>query len=282
MIALLDVINDWGWNWVAGVLDAAVGMQQTESIEDLLLLSGELFTSSSDKTAFFWGTVNEIMGYVRPLGMALIVTFFIIHMLDLATKDQMTLDGIVKTLIQLIVVVAIMGNLDTIINSMLSIGDSLIYKVNGVQWDTTPMEYDKTGDAIMDGLREEMGDSGWFAGLLEAIALWMIHQISIIAITFAALSRAIEIGWRSAFAPLGCANSFEGGMNSNGIKYLKALFAAILSGAAIYTVAVIGFSLVSQIMVSSDINARLWTGMAALLATAGATIGIGNKVKEWQ
>ena len=94
----------------------------------------------------------------------------------------------------------------------------------------------------------------------------------------------IELAWRIIFAPIGIANNFEGGANSAGIRYLKSIAGLALAGAAVFVVCAAGFA-ISATMLSSENaangdNTTLLGAMAALLATAGAAIGISGKIKD--
>lgn len=141
------------------------------------------------------------------------------------------------------------------------------------------MKANSTGATIRDEWRENAGDSAGFGALIESAIAWIFHQIAIIGIDFAAFSRGIELGWRIAFAPVFASNTFEGGLNSPGIRYLKTLLGVAISGAAIWAVAKIGFSLAGDI-IASNASANMWASIACMLATAGAAIGIGNKVSS--
>ena len=89
--------------------------------------------------------------------------------------------------------------------------------------DSDPLDH-STGKEIVDGWLEN--DSG-ASILIQSVLIWLIHQIAIIAIDFAAISRLLELGWRIALAPIGVANCFEGGASSPAIKYLKGILAGI-------------------------------------------------------
>lgn len=134
------------------------------------------------------------------------------------------------------------------------------------------------GETLAKEWRED-SSTIYIQALIESAIIWLLHQVAIIGIDFAAFTRGIELGWRIAFAPIFAANTFEGGMNSPGIRYLKTLLGVIISGAAIWAVAKIGFSMSADIL-KADTSANMWASVGCLLATAGAAIGVGNKVSS--
>ena len=261
-------------------IEVSIGDDNLSSILDICFLgskSGNIYTD-------YWSAINTALEAVKPLGYAIITTFFLLYMFDLASKDQITFDGIVKLSIQLIAVVAIAGNLNTILNALLSISDSLLSSISGLQGfgkggKLTSSSSTDYAQHVIDQWKET-GDnaiSAWF----KAIMLWLVHQIAVIGCYFAVFSRALDVGWRIVFAPIGIANSFEGGANSAGVRYLKGLFTSILSGVIIYVVVALGFKVTGGMLVAGqDYAANTFAAQACLLATAGAAIGVSIKSKE--
>ncbi len=273
-------LKDWLSMWFLGIaadmLDEAIGMDSLNDVLDALSLTGGPFTYDA-----FWGIVNKCLTVVEPFGYALITTYFLMYIFDAAAKDQVTVDSIIKVLIQLVLVVALISNLDTIVNAFLSIGESILQQAK-IGIDASYNEGTaQTGEDIIND---------WFASgedtvgtiFFQCFFLWLLHKIANIAICFAVFTRLIEVGWRTAFAPVGVANCFEGGANSKGIQYLKTLFVVCLSGAVIFVVAALGFALVKSYVSSHTGTAygNFWMAAGAMLATAGAAIGVSNKIRD--
>lgn len=277
-----DSFQEWLWDFIGidKIIDNSIGGEALESINKILFMG----SNSDGIYSYYWSAINLILDVVEPIGFALITTFFIVYIFDLASKDQMTFDMLVKMAIQLIVVVAVAGNLNTIINSFLSISDSMlngiIGQVGGLTLSTP------TGSNGMTFGEEVVSDwvnnsyENLVSALFKATLLWLVHQISVIATYFAAFSRAFDIGWRISFAPIGIANSFEGGSNSAGIKYLKALLGSILSGVLVYVVILLSFKVSAGLLVADGFKANTFASAACLLAGAGAAVGMSAKSKE--
>lgn len=275
-----------------GMLDDIYGAQTQMAVTDLLSLKNNGFDMST-----YWDIINKTVSVAgKPFGIALLTTFFLMYVFDAAAKDQITVDTVIKMMIQLIVAIAILSNFDAVINSILSIGESifgLLRKnivlspqgrvVLGVSSSiaATVSSSEKinasTGEEIMTALENNGNTTGSL--YFQILFCWFIYHIGKIAMFFAAVARLIELGWRIAFAPIGLANCFEGGTNSPAIRYLKSLFGVAISGAVLFLIFQIG-TMVSQILFVQIDGAGMWAGVAALLATAGAAIGASNKVKE--
>lgn len=300
---------------LSAIISFSYGTNHIEKVQRLLFLGTNNFTGSftgfSNDSIFigtYWDVVNILLDVTKSFGIPLIAAFFIIHILDISAKEQLSVDTLIKELIQLVLVIAVAGNIDVIVNTLLSFGDSLLYLVQskirgtiGSLYGSSPLQVDAImGNLFADWADEEMnsftdrflGVSQLHAKLMRVCGvffstglLWISAQIMVIAADIAALSRAIDVAWRIVFAPIAISNSFEGGVNSSGIRYLKGLAGAILSGVLIYVIVAIGFGLSISIL-SSQTGAELSTTLniiiviAANLATAGAVIGVPQKIKE--
>ena len=87
--------------------------------------------------------------------------------------------------------------------------------------------------------------------VLTLIFPFIVSFLIKIAIYFICYGRTIEMGVRSAFAPIGCADLTTGGANSNGIRYLKSLFAVALQGAVM-----VGIIFISSNVISSELSSN--------------------------
>ena len=270
------------------MLEPVFGESQLESIVKFLKLAGGK-QSGDFQTEQFFKMINTVFDLLKPIGFALITTFFIIHMIDVISKDALTLDAFIKSLIALIIVISLAANSGEIMSAIFNIGEVSITTIfdgitsgkqggNGV-----------TSENISDAAEMLTANYG-LGALVMAILLWLFHQIVVIGIDVAAFSRIIDIGWRAACMPIGIANSFEGGTNSSGMRYMKSFFAAVFSGALMLIICAVGFSLATSLLSTqlsffdNITNKGFWTLLveviAVQLATMGAAISAPAKAKE--
>ncbi len=270
--AISSGIDNFFLSGAAAMLDKAFGMQAMDSVK-----TWTSFSEGSSVYSIYWDVVNKALDTVKPFGYALITTFFLMYLIDAAAKEQVTVDSLIKVLIQLVIIVAVLSKLNTIINTFLSLSDTLINSFN-------ISDSYADSNVTIDGT-EIVAD--WYAGnedtamtiLIQSFGIWIIAKLALIAVSFAAISRAIEIGWRCVFAPIGIANCFEGGVNSKGMQYLKTLGVTVLSGAAIYLVTGLGFAITAGFLTDVS-NGDFLGALASLLGTAGAAIGVSNKIRD--
>ena len=258
-------------NGAAGLIEKSVGTEVIDTVKSVVAFSS---TNGGREFSKFWDVMSSGVRAVKPFGFALVVTYFLIFLFDAAAKEQITVDSLIKVMIQLVLVITLINNLGTIIMAFFSIEESLLNNMT-LSVDDGPSV---TGSDVVDEMLNN-GD-GHLSVFTQALALYLVHFIAVIACEFAAITRTLEIGWKVILAPIGVANCFEGGASSPGIRYLKGLFATILSGVALYAVLSIGFALVSDFVMDHTGFDDFLLGAVAMLSTAGAAIGVSGKVKE--
>lgn len=257
----------------AGLIEDSISTDVLDLVKSIVAFSE---TNGGRDLGEFWTAMNNGMTAVKPFGFALVVTYFLIFLFDAAAKEQITVDSLIKVMIQLVLVITLINNLGTIIMAFFSITESLLTKIT---ISPTGKNISVTGSEVVDSMLN--GGDRHLMVFTQALGLWVVHWIAVAACEFAAITRAIEIGWKVVLAPIGVANCFEGGASSPGIRYLKGLFATILSGVALYVVLAIGFSLVTGFISGGDKDYNSFVlGAVAMLSTAGAAIGVSGKVKE--
>ena len=275
---MLEKVNNFFGHMGNHFIDKIYESIQNDALKQMLILrsGGDQYGISAE----VWKAVNAILGTTKTIGIALVTTFFLMYMFDLASKEQITIESLIKALIQLIISVTLISNLEMIINTILSIGDYLLSSFVSNLNDPN-MESHKSGAELIDSWLADGKDTGvtiW----IQCILIWLISKIAMVACYFAIISRTFELGWRVAFAPIAVSNCFEGGMNSPAIKYLKSIAGVAISGVAMLLIMTIGFNVALKLLIANESEGPggLLLGAAAMLATAGATIGIGAKVKE--
>ena len=266
-------------------LDAAF----IEQISKYLYLDGSEYDQ-------FWIAMTTAYNFIKIVGFALLVTFFLKALLQEATKDNLTIEQLVKLMIGLILSVTIINNIPTITNAFLKISETGAAYVldnasfrqdanNGYggiddntvgifNWFGTPNGTGVIDDAV-NAWKANTPNPGAF---LQACIFWLVHQICVIAFDFAIISRALDIGWRVVIAPISCANMFEGA-NSPGVKHLKSIFGSALVALLLAIIARAGTYLMVGFLVSTE-DGSTFMALATQVAMAGLAVGATNKAKE--
>lgn len=272
---------------IAPILQGAFGSDGV--VDDLATL---LSASNSVYDRGFGYAERMITNVIQPIGIALIITFFLINIMTTISRDSLTLDSLIKQLIMLVVIFTFATQATAIGKSVLNVGDVFLKQTaDQVGLEANGEKYEMTEDASQkakaeqnvleaaDGLVEDYKGIG---ALCIACILWIVAKISQVGMYAAVISRGIELIWRTMFMPIGLANSFEGA-NSPGVRYLKTYIGVALSGGMMIVIITVGYDLVLGILGNGQsINGlmRLLMAGAGLSATAGAAMGASSKIKE--
>ncbi len=272
---------------VETMLKNAIGQEQLDSIIKFLHLASTSAAGEPDYASFY-SIINGIFDIMKPLGFALIATYFVVHMIDSLSKDAVTLEGFIKSLISLVLIISVAANSAEIMNAVFTLGETMLDMAKAAG--NVGVKNPSINDIIKQTANSLVQTYG-VGSLLIAGAIYLVHQFVVIGIDVAAFSRLIDIGWRAACMPVGLANSFEGGVNSSGVRYFKAFVSAIVAGAVMYIVCLIGFTLCASILQTSQ-NALVGNytmkgsmtliceSIAIEFATMGAAMSAPQKTKE--
>lgn len=215
---------------------------------------------------------------IMPIGVALVTTYFIMTLIDMASKDNTTLEHYIKEFIKLIVAVTVVTNSWPIILYLLKIGESILKEIEASK---ITFGLEATANEVLDDNSSFGGYVAlWFTSLLP----WLVKKISVLALYVCVFMRALDVAWRAILFPIGAANLFEGGISSPGVKYIKAFFGALLAGALIMLILAISPTLLDSAYKMAGGKENVGAGMLAIagaeLALVGAVFGASSKVKE--
>ncbi len=207
----------------------------------------------------YYGTafslVDDFYQVIEPVGLALVITFFFLELLDSATKDNFTVEHFARSLIKLVITTIVIENSVSIFNTMMYIGYALANSIKLVD------DYNITPDNIVNSL----GGGTLFADIILILQLfipWFISLIIRVGIIFACVGRALDMLIKCAFAPIGLSDMFTEGLRSSGVRYLKNFLASCLSAVIMVAALRLGGS-IQQAVLSS--NSGFFNSISSIL-----------------
>jgi len=274
-------------SWLDGMFEdiAKSNLNAIFDTNDYAAPAKGLFLAIGDKNVYaetpLWTEVSRLVNTtINPIGVALVTTYFIMSLIDMASKDNTTLEHYIREFIKLIVAVTVVSQSWVIILYLMQISESLLSQIKAIT-PPNPLPY-------VDQILEDHENGGyigiWFTSLLP----WLIKKLSVVALYVCVFMRALDCAWRAALMPIGAANLFEGGISSPGVKYIKSFFGSLLAGAMIMLILTISPPLLSAAydLATGESNAvgNYGFGMlgmtGAQLAIVGAAFGASSKVRE--
>lgn len=188
---------------------------------------------------------DKTKGVMIPIASVFVCIYFMIEVIDKLTSERFNAEVFIKMLMKLVFSVIIISNASAWAIKIMNFGTDFALAVVGEFKAETVV---KLKDTFYDSLNifNILNQLGMIITLLlPFIAAFIIK----IAVYFICYGRTIEMGVRSAFAPIGCADLMTGGANSNGVRYLKSLFAVALQGAVM-----IGVVFISSNVIASELS----------------------------
>lgn len=249
-------------------------------------------SNKSYDTAF--GKAQLVFNVTKPIGFAFIMTFFMIYLMGIVSRDALTLETFVKSLIALVIVFALANASDKIIKTTLTVADVAVNKTTstlGIGAENGDLKgkvltgndkQKKKQKAALKTAGANLVRQHHSGAIVIALVVWVIAKISQVGMYISVISRAIELLWRTILMPIGIANSFGDVSSSPGVRFIKQYLAVALSGVLIIFIVYIGQQLAIGILEASK-SPGIGTCLlacAALMSSAGAAMTSTAKIKE--
>lgn len=238
-----------------------------------------------------WTIVEAVFNDILlPIGITLMVIYFIAALIDKSSTGQFNFEVFFKCFIQLIVATVLISNLMAIVNIILSVGYSLIFKlqsVAGANWSTdfyaevfesvykelgTVFGFDFSDVPVLGAAIKAFNVNNPIKMIPLIISLLIPYIMSLIirlGVMLLSYTRVIELMISVMFMPLCMGDIFTDGIHGAAMRNIKRLFAVSLQGFAIYAVAILYSFIASGILTSASgamqsIFANVVLGAAAL------------------
>lgn len=193
-----------------------------------------LFDWNVSVTAQGW--ISAIQTTTAAIGKILCFIFFLLDLLDHATRENFTIEILVKQFAKLIVMCILFEpeNLRLISNFGGALGDKIFSAVQ------RSLENDSMMTAL-DTLIEELRSESWIKSIVRLFSVHhgiagLVQLLVIIASLFVGIGRLIELVIYRAMLPLGMASIYNGGVHSSGFRYIKKCIALEIQGAIMFAV----------------------------------------------
>lgn len=219
---------------------------------------------AGDTTQQVMSTMQGVYDQLMPVGLALIVLYFLLELIDKTTRDNFSLEHFFRLMLKLLVAKFLMENGWTILNSFIRIGNSIfgLMSVESVGITATLKEY-----------VEEIQDASNLTNLamiFQWAIPWVFAFVSRLISKVICWGRTIEIGVRSVCAPIAMADIFQDGFHGGGFRYLRKFFAVCLQ--AFVIMLVIQISGVIQGIVIGDGGVTMINSLVVGLTTCALVI----------
>lgn len=197
--------------------------------------------------------ISTILSIFTGIAGSLMTIYLFVDLLDKASKDMITLERLVTTLIKWFIAMVILIYLQDIIVLLFKLAMGLYQMLDKSSLNTKQAKSikffpndgnpDPSKWPSYDDVSEAFKKAGYknsasavakkISMFLKSLLPMAIMYIARMAAFFMAASNAVVVVVRTIFAPLGVVQMFDEGQRSSGVRYLKKYFADVLTLAVI-------------------------------------------------
>lgn len=182
--------------------------------------------------------VNVANNVIEPIAAIMVLTFFILAMMDKVTTENFTLEHVLKEFMKLGIGLYLVTNAIELVTMFIELGNGIITSIrfdgvnSAIAWTDVMPENIISGNWLTDGV---------FAILILAVLLLVVGLVQLIAFLLmkvVVLARILDIAVRTAMSPIALADAFSGNfLNSNAMNFIRSFLAVCLQGAFIFIIA---------------------------------------------
>lgn len=256
-----------GWRldrWVAFQMSNwrnDIGIHNADALFDFSISSEDGKVSLS---ASIWNVGKAIYNTVLPIGSILVILYCILNIIEGTTHDNLNPEQLIKIFIKLFLGIFLLSRGFDLLEGGINFSNSLLNLINGDKG------FAGADNRAVYEMCKKAGTLNVLGLLLNSLMPYIISLGCSVVIYFMIYSRFIDITIRAAFAPIGMADIFQNGLNSNGIKYFKKFLAALLQGAVMAAI-LIGGNILSSALVISESEPESF--LAGITNAAGVNDG---------
>lgn len=208
------------WEWAKNIY----GKTSFNSMTDALL-----FQSSDSVHSAIFSRIELLHKIAIPIAYALIILYFAMKVLEMATEDRLSLTLFLRTTIWLILSLMLVNNSLSLANKLIEFSNALFSAlqdgfVNGTGANVRMLQ------EWLDKLCEKRQLATLVGYTIELGTMQLAKAAGDLVMWFFVWHRVIEMGIRGAFLPIGIANMFDDFRRSLGFLYMKKFVAACLQG----------------------------------------------------
>lgn len=247
----------------AGILKGAVD-SELSMIFDPDFAKSAVTAISSTSTSPDSGVMNLITKVsstaAMPIGTTLLAIYFVMNIMEMMTAGNFTSDHFIRALIKLAFGEFVISNATYFVILFCSVGADFMASI---------MDASKLAGVVYSAtLNRTTGLGAELTYLIALLVPMGLMQIIKILVQVVGAARTLEIIVRAMAAPIGTSDIMNG-MNSNGVKYLKACLGLCIQGGLMIAVIMAAQALLGS-MITATLSGGTFSVIAAICGVYGA------------
>lgn len=175
---------------------------------------------------------NAANNVIEPIAAIIVLTFFILSMMDKVTSENFTLEHALKEIMKLCIGLYLVTNAIEIVVMLIEMGNGILSSLMAnnnavVQWTQIKGSDLSTGNVF-----------ALLAVVVIMLLVGIVQLIIFLLMKLVVLSRVLDIALRTAMSPLALSDAFNGNfLNSNAMNFIRSFLAVCLQGSLIFILA---------------------------------------------
>lgn len=205
-------------NWIVLVFNA---LYNSQNVYETLAVYDSMV-----KTIMQTDTFEALSSIIMTIGISMMLIYFFMDLSDKVTTKSFGTEQLFRAFMILFVSYVLLLYTDELIYGFLDLGLSLGQSFTGEDPTSSYFTSERI-EMLENGLdKVDLGGSIFhIAGLIFPYLLSLVANLSLF---FIGITRIVELTVRSLFAPMAVTDCIRNGSSSNGIRYLKKIFALAL------------------------------------------------------
>lgn len=245
---------------------------------DTNIIDALAFDISKGSFSDLWNAARGYYDAIKVVGVMLATIYSLIETLAHIKHNETTAEYFMKEIMKWSIAVIVVIEGFNIATALINLSSGIFYAVGNATTGTVANKanciygsFNTDPDNIFDEISGVFLCIGQIAGLLTP---WLMLQACKVIISIVCWARVLEIVVRVIFAPIGIADLFVYGTNSNGVSYLRKIMATAIQGAIILGM-VVAYSI---IIINMKVSTGEWLAPVILAITLLTSLGSAKSI----
>ena len=201
------------------------------------------------QTAMNMGSFTNLVNTIKGLAVGITLILYFIDLSGKVTEKNFSIEQFFKSTLRCVVSYMFIMNSDAIVGYLMSAGSVLANDITNsdIGYDFFSSEHGERKTMLINGI-EKLGIKDRLSYIILALIPWLISMIGEVILQIVLISRILEIGVMTVFAPIAISDVYREGTSSSGVQYMKKMLALGMQVAVILLINIATQAIISQIM----------------------------------
>lgn len=233
-------------SYLVGIMAMTIYNQTygTTSVTTLINRYNEISASAMSIGAF-----SSLVLTMKSLAVGITLLLYFVDLFGKVTEKNFSIEQFFKATLRCVTAYMFIMNSDVIVGYLMDAGAAMSEGIasTDIGYDFFSSDHTERKTMLINGI-EKFGIKDRLSYVILALIPWMISMLGEIILQIVLISRILEIGVMTVFAPIAISDIYREGTASTGVQYMKKMFALGMQVAVIILINVATQAIISEIM----------------------------------